>query len=313
MSRRAGLLLGLLWLLGAALAQPQWAALRFANLADREMTLTAAGEALAQQPPGGVSEYLLVPGGAEPLELSLAAGGAEAAALTLEPEAGAFYTAAALPAASAGEGGAVRLLALPDALEAPRAGGAALRLVNLSEAPLTLRSQPSDRAEGEGGELGRLRVRPVPAESRVVVLGPDGFSASFSGASILAELAPGRYIVSAAHPGYESAAAQVEVAAGRLETLELRLRPLPGTPPGASPGDRLAESVAPGSSSPYAHLAADAYDLALVGEDGAVLAELHGLELELGASYTLFVYRGAEGALAAALSLDQLVAQSAPR
>lgn len=321
MSRRLGLLLGLLGLLGAALAQPQLAALRFANFAGVEATLTVAGAALAQQPPGGVSDYLLVPSDGGALELRLT-DDSGAGPLTLEPATGAFYTVAALPhQGEAEEDGLVRLLALRDALEAPRAGGTALRLVNVSGAPLTLRAQPGDRveapAEGESGALGWLRVRPVPAESRVVVVGPDGFSASFSGASTLAELAPGRYVVSAAQAGYESAAAQVEVAAGQLETLELRLRPLPGTPtdggmPDAVPDDRWTETVAPGASSLYAHLAAGAYDLSLVGEDGAALAELKGLELELGASYSLFVYRDPGGALAAALSLDQLVAQQPP-
>ncbi len=315
--------LALVGLASLALSQaPNVAAVRFGQFARQgELRLLLGTQELTAQPFGSLSGYLNVPAGATTLELwalvpeptseaapeTAPVEATPLARLPVELEAGVFYTFLAYPTPD--EAGATsRLLSLRDDLPAPRAGAASLRLVNLDAAGLFLETRLSDPPdpESEDAERGRLRIVLEPAESSVVILGPDGYLATFEGATTLADLAPGRYIVNAAYSGYESAAAETVVSAGSRSDLSLRLEPLPDAPP-ALPDEPLASAPALGGS-PYASLAAGRYDLTLSSASAAI-ADLAGVDLEPGLTYSLFVYRGETGDLMAVISLDALVVQ----
>ena len=297
----------------AAPSSTDRAALRFAVFLPGTLRLEAQGAEFASASLGEVGAYRLLDAGEVSLELHGEDGllARQEAAL----EAGRFYTLLALQFGNTGEnaGDAPQLLRLRDDLPAPEAGAAALRLVNLDGAPLGLRASPSppDAEEGEASAdpaLGRLRLLLEPPGSRVVVLGPDGFVATLEGETLLSGLEPGRYIVNAARAGYAPAAAETLVAAGVESSLELRLTPLAGAAPEP---DAPIVSAPGGEASPYRSVPGGRYDLALVGEDGATLAEAAGVALEPGFTYSLYLYRDpANGALALALSLDAAVWQT---
>lgn len=290
------------------------AAVRFGHFADlAEVALWQDARPLFETPFASVSDYTLLAAGERGFELRPAGGEAEAApAARLEASlaAGSFYTLLALPG---GEG--VRLLLVEDALPAPSAGAAKLRLVSASaaqpnlELQLELAEEDEAGAAAEAGPPGSLRLRLSPADSRVTVTGPNGFLETFQGSATLRELAAGRYFVNATRSGYQPLARQVEVSDEAPAFVALRLEPLDSGAGEAAPN--LLEA-ATGSASSYLETAAGRYRASLrAGED--TLAEVSGLDLEPGVSYSLFVYDRAGGAVAVALSLDALAFQQPTR
>lgn len=280
------------------------AAVRFGHFAElAEVALWQDARPLLETPFASVSDYTLLAAGERVFELRPAGGEAEAAArLAASRAAGRFYTLLALPG---GEG--VRLLLVEDALPAPSAGAAKLRLVSASAAQpdLELQLELAEEDEAEAGPPGSLRLRLSPADSRVTVTGPNGFLETFQGSATLRELAAGRYFVNATRSGYQPLARQVEVSDEAPAFVALRLEPLDSSAGEAAPN--LLEAAS-GRASSYLETAAGRYRASLrAGED--TLAEVSGLDLEPGVSYSLFVYDRAGGAVAVALSLDALAFQ----
>lgn len=67
----------------------------------------------------------------------------------------------------------------------------------------------------EESDLGALSVEGTPADTQLVVTGPDAYSTSLEGDGELADLRPGRYVLAATGDGYEVSVTTIRIPAGR--------------------------------------------------------------------------------------------------
>jgi len=72
-----------------------------------------------------------------------------------------------------------------------------------------------------------LFIDVTPDDAEVEVNGPEGFHISFTGDRSLTDLSPGRYLVTARHPGYFSNEKEVVLEEGDEERVEIVLEPKP--------------------------------------------------------------------------------------
>jgi len=75
-------------------------------------------------------------------------------------------------------------------------------------------------------EVGALNVTVNPASTVVVVTGPDNFTQTFTGNQMLANLAPGQYLVEATATAFNPYSSAINVVAGQTSVIALALEPI---------------------------------------------------------------------------------------
>ncbi len=92
--------------------------------------------------------------------------------------------------------------------------------------------------------FGSLNVNVRPENAVVIVDGPGGYTQTFTGNRLIAELTPGEYTVSASSPGYGNGSTQINVVAGVTSSISLALQ----LPVVTSPSGSLIVNVNPSSA-----------------------------------------------------------------